>query len=166
MRDLTPEEERVVERIMRTVRQLTWFVVLFVTVIIIQIAWPPFLTLSWVDFGGEEEQLAQTEAPASAEEITLPLGSIDPESGLLVDEHYQLVANTCGGCHSTKLVTQNRATREGWKELIVWMQETQKLWDLGNNEPLILDYLEKNYGPTKKGRRAMLTDIEWYALEE
>lgn len=89
---------------------------------------------------------------------------IDPESGLIIDEHYELVNGTCSACHSINLVTQNSATREGWKELIVWMQKTQKLWDLGENEILILDYLEKNYAPKEQGRRAPLKDIDWYEL--
>ena len=45
------------------------------------------------------------------------------------------------------------------------MQETQELWDLGNNEAPILDYLAKHYGPENKGRRENLEDIEWYELE-
>ena len=75
-----------------------------------------------------------------------------------------MVKGTCSACHSIDLVTQNSATREGWKDLIVWMQKTQKLWDLGDNEALILDYLEKNYAPKEQGRRAPLKDIEWYEL--
>ncbi len=49
--------------------------------------------------------------------------------------------------------------------MIHWMQETQNLWDLGDNEALIVAYLAKNYPPGKKGRRARLTNIEWYDLE-
>jgi len=89
---------------------------------------------------------------------------IDVESGLIVDKHYELVKGTCSACHSVALVTQNRATREGWKDLIVWMQKTQKLWDLGGNEVLILDYLEKNYAPEEQGRRAPLKKVDWYEL--
>lgn len=89
---------------------------------------------------------------------------IDVESGLIVDKHYELVKGTCSACHSVALVTQNRATREGWKDLIVWMQKTQKLWDLGGNEVLILDYLEKNYAPEEQGRRAPLKNVDWYEL--
>lgn len=94
----------------------------------------------------------------------LPIGSIDPSNGLIVDENYTLVEQNCSACHSLKLVTQNKASREGWKDIIVWMQETQKLWDLGENEPLILEYLAKNYANTKTGRRLNLDNIEWYEL--
>ncbi len=49
--------------------------------------------------------------------------------------------------------------------MIVWMQETQGLWDLGNNEPIILDYLAEYYSPKKVGRRASLEDVEWYIID-
>jgi hypothetical protein len=85
-------------------------------------------------------------------------------TGLIVDVGCQEVMTTCGACHSLDLVTQNRATRDGWKDIIVWMQETQKLWDLGPQEDVILDYLAKNYAPENSGRRKNLTNIEWYPL--
>ncbi len=87
-------------------------------------------------------------------------------TGLIIDEGFELVAANCLGCHSGKLIAQNRASREGWKNLIRWMQKTQKLWDLGSNEDAILDYLEKNYAPEKSGRRAPLKNIQWHLLEE
>jgi hypothetical protein len=89
---------------------------------------------------------------------------IDVGSGLIVDEGYETVKGTCGACHSLDIVVQNKATRQGWKDIIVWMQETQKLWDLGENEVVILDYLEKNYAPEQSGRRKPLANIEWYDL--
>ena len=49
--------------------------------------------------------------------------------------------------------------------MIRWMQAEQKLWDLGENEDKILDYLAKNYAPENKGRRPILTDIDWYELD-
>ena len=88
------------------------------------------------------------------------------EYGFINDEGVNLVIANCTGCHSSKMVVQNRATREGWKSMIIWMQETQNLWELGKNEELILDYLSKNYAPENKGRRAVLSNIEWYVLEE
>jgi len=89
---------------------------------------------------------------------------IDLETGFIAKGDFEIVRTTCTACHSARLVLQNRATREGWKEMIVWMQETQKLWDLGANEELILDYLATYYGPVKKGRRAHLEIEEWYQI--
>ena len=92
--------------------------------------------------------------------------SLDAVTGLVVDDALPLVKGNCVGCHSAKLITQNRATREGWKSMIVWMQETQKLWDLGENEDEILDYLAKHYAPEQVGRRQNLQQVEWYDLKE
>ncbi len=86
------------------------------------------------------------------------------KSGLIVDKGYQLILNNCGACHSYKLVTQNSASAEGWTETIRWMQATQKLWDLGENEALIVAYLAKNYGVKKASRRLPLDKVEWYEL--
>lgn len=86
-------------------------------------------------------------------------------TGLIIAEGFETVRATCTACHSGKLVAQNRATRTGWKEMITWMQETQGLWALGENEPIILDYLATNYGPEETGRRANLEEVEWYILE-
>ena len=85
-------------------------------------------------------------------------------SGLIAAEGYELVNQNCGNCHSYKLVTQNRNTKEGWLETIRWMQETQKLWDLGENEDPLLNYLSTNYGPEETGRRKQLVVTEWYQL--
>ncbi|MBN4072430.1 monoheme cytochrome C [Crocinitomix catalasitica] len=85
-------------------------------------------------------------------------------SGMPADTGCAEVIQNCGACHSLDLVKQNRATKEGWKEIIVWMQETQKLWDLGTKENVILDFLAKNYGPENSGRRKNLENVEWYEL--
>lgn len=76
------------------------------------------------------------------------------------------VVISCTPCHSAKLVIQNRATKEGWTEIIRWMQATQNLWDLGKNETIITDYLATHYAPENKGRREALTNIEWYDLKK
>jgi CxxC motif-containing protein (DUF1111 family) len=97
---------------------------------------------------------------------SVPVNKIDTISGLMVDENFELVRGQCTACHSAKLITQNSASREGWEQMIRWMQKDQGLWDLGESEPLILDYLSKHYGLKQKGRRAPLTDIEWYLLPD
>lgn len=86
-------------------------------------------------------------------------------TGLIVDDGIDLVMTTCVACHSIDLVTQNRADHKGWKDIIVWMQETQGLWDLGENEEMILTYLAKNYAPEDSGRRRNLKNIDWYELQ-
>lgn len=72
----------------------------------------------------------------------------------------------CTTCHSSQLVLQNRMNKERWTATIKWMQETQNLWDLGENQAVIVNYLATNYPPIEKGRRENLSDIEWYVLEE
>lgn len=86
-------------------------------------------------------------------------------SGLIVADGYKLVLNNCGGCHSHKIIIQNQANALGWTETIHWMQKTQNLWDLGENEAPIVAYLAKYYGIKKKGRRENLKNIDWYALD-
>jgi hypothetical protein len=91
-------------------------------------------------------------------------GGIHLPSGLIAEEGYQLVLNNCGACHSYKLVSQNSANAEGWTETIRWMQKTQKLWDLGEDESKIVAYLAKNYGVKEVNRRKPLAQIDWYEL--
>lgn len=76
-----------------------------------------------------------------------------------------LVIQNCTNCHSAKLVTQNRMTKERWNATIRWMQKTQNLWELGEKQDVIVDYLVTNYPIEEKGRRASLADIEWYQLK-
>ena len=90
---------------------------------------------------------------------------IHVRTGFVEGDGLMEVVNNCTNCHSAKLVTQNRMSKEQWEATIRWMQETQNLWDLGDNEPIIVNYLATHYAPTKKGRRQNLTDIDWYALE-
>ena len=81
----------------------------------------------------------------------------DPESGMIIDEHWQLVRAMCSSCHSPKLYTNYGATRETWAGLIDWMQAKQGLWEIPvETESHILDYLEKNYPPGEQSRRRNL----------
>lgn len=91
---------------------------------------------------------------------------IHVRTGLIEAEGLMSVVNNCTNCHSAKLVTQNRMDRERWISTIRWMQETQNLWDLGDQENVIINYLITNYPAAKKGRRSLLSEIEWYELED
>lgn len=89
------------------------------------------------------------------------------KTGLMADPNLQVIIGACTSCHSAKLITQNRATKEGWENMIDWMQETQGLTDLGDKEPVIVDYLTKYYSPKEEGRRGNLDveSIDWYILD-
>ncbi|GMN05806.1 hypothetical protein MTsPCn5_11950 [Croceitalea sp. MTPC5] len=102
----------------------------------------------------------------SEEDLDKIENGIHVRTGLVNAAGLMEVVNNCTNCHSAQLVTQNRMDKESWLATIRWMQETQNLWDLGKNEEIIIDYLVTNYPPRKKGRRAALTDIDWYELEE
>ncbi|AQG79913.1 hypothetical protein [Spirosoma montaniterrae] len=96
---------------------------------------------------------------------------VDAETGLVDDTNLMLVKAQCTACHSSKLILQHRFTRDGWQERIRWMQKYHKLWDLGESEKVVLDYLEKYYGPqtarfSNTLRRAPLKNVQWYQLEQ
>ena len=79
-------------------------------------------------------------------------------NALKLGEGRSLVAAQCGLCHSLTLVAQNRADRQGWLDLIRWMQNKHGLWPLGELEAPVLDYLETHYAPTVSGRRRPLAE--------
>jgi hypothetical protein len=90
----------------------------------------------------------------------------DKETGLIIDKDLYMVKAQCTSCHSSKLIVSNHFTRDGWKQKIRWMQANHNLWDLGETEKQVLDYLEKYYAPTPTvARRQPLKDIKWYKLE-
>lgn len=96
-------------------------------------------------------------AVALAAPLTALAQETDPESGFIIAEGWQSVKANCTVCHSAKLVTQNRGTRQHWQDLIRWMQETQGLWEFQPaQEATILDYLAQHYGPEEDARRQPL----------
>lgn len=113
----------------------------------------------------KKEETKEVPVEISEQDFDKVENGVHVATGFVADEGMQLVIQNCTSCHSAKLVTQNRLSKEGWKATIKWMQETQNLWNLGPNEEKIIDYLAKNYGPVSKGRRQNLSNIEWYELE-
>tara|TARA_R110000772_G_scaffold67625_3_gene150153 strand:- start:330 stop:809 length:480 start_codon:yes stop_codon:yes gene_type:complete len=103
-------------------------------------------------------------APIEEDEDRIENG-IHVRTGLIEAEGLMEVVYNCTNCHSSKLVIQNRMNYESWIATIRWMQETQNLADLGLNEEIIVNYLVTNYPPVKKGRREILSNIDWYDLE-
>ena len=114
---------------------------------------------------GTKMLVVKTVDPIKIDSAEIKNGIHEP-SGLIADTGFVLVLNTCTRCHSIDIVKQNRATKEGWKDMIRWMQKTQGLWDLRENEEPILKYLAKNYASTNTGRRKNLENVVWYDLKE
>ena len=147
----------ITKRLIKQTNRLGWLIILVCIVTIWLLMGAP---------GTDYKQKTIASAP-QIEEEDFPLdssmiGQIDSESGMIIDTHWELTKVTCNQCHSPKLFTQTRATREGWKEMFIWMQETQGLWDLGESEPKILDYLSKHYGYSNP--QTLQVD-EWYELD-
>ncbi|WP_306642884.1 hypothetical protein [Sanyastnella coralliicola] len=159
-----PIQDEILEKVVKRTNVLVYASTFIVIVAMFNIMAPDTAER----FFGETEEVLEPEIIPMAEDIPDDLieNGIHMRTGLIVDDGFEQVKVTCLACHSAKLVTQNRADRDGWKKMIRWMQETQNLWDLGPNEDIILDYLAKNYAPEQEGRRANLKDIEWYVLED
>ena len=114
--------------------------------------------------------LVQPKIASSSQIVVLDTTRIDPESGMINDPSLMLVKAQCTACHSSKLILQHRFTRAGWLDRIRWMQKYHKLWDLGESEKVVLDYLETYYGPDSAVkntifRRAPMKPVQWYRLE-
>ncbi|MEP0985113.1 cytochrome C [Ekhidna sp.] len=124
-----------------------------------------FAIVIYMGYDYLESKRPNNTAIAAADAALEITNGIHVQSGLVEGEGLKLVIQNCTPCHSAKLITQNRMTETGWKSTIQWMQETQNLWDLGDNESSIINYLANNYAPQKKGRRAQLENIEWYEME-
>ena len=160
MSDFSENKKEAVKKVVRHYNRLLFFSGLIVLFVVIQIVTPNLFNNAVDKDKGEIVAFVVEEVDEDLIE-----NGVHVASGLIVDEGYELVLNSCGGCHSLKLVTQNHGNEQDWVDIIRWMQETQKLWDLGSAEEDIVKYLAKNYGPKEKSRRANLKNIEWYELE-
>ncbi len=74
--------------------------------------------------------------------------NVDPETGLIIAKGFEEVKENCTVCHSASFILLQKGDRQTWKEMVVWMQETQGLWQFDpKTEDLILTYLATNYSP-------------------
>lgn len=98
----------------------------------------------------------QTTGSAEASKSTekIEKAKIDEDTGFIIDEHWELAKTHCTACHSARLVTAQRGTKQMWLEMIHWMQSTQGLWKFDQEtEENLLNYLAKNYAPEENYRR-------------
>jgi len=60
------------------------------------------------------------------------------------------VIMVCSGCHSLKLVAQNRMSRRNWDLTLTWMQKNHNLWAINKKQrKILLDYFERHLAPGK-----------------
>jgi hypothetical protein len=82
--------------------------------------------------------------PASAPDAR---PAVDRRTGLVRADGFELIVSRCTRCHTARIITQTRSSREQWLGMIRWMQLTQGLEELEPGvEAAILDYLERHYG--------------------
>lgn len=161
------DNQNPLKKIRAIIRSLQWVTGLVIIILSLTVGiglFPEYFTRI-IKGQNSEEKVNSESLELKSDETSIENGVHLP-TGFIVDEGYEQVVSTCTACHSAKLVTQNRATREGWISMIRWMQATQNLWDLGENEEVIVRYLAKNYAPVKIGRRKKLENIEWYELND
>ena len=103
----------------------------------------------------------ESESPKKLPVANEPGSNFDA-SNFASGEGRELVVANCTACHSDKLVTQNRSNRQGWRELIHWMQKKPGLWPLDpQTENIIVGYLATHYGRPEVAddtRRPALSD--------
>ena len=88
--------------------------------------------------------------------------AIDPVLIEDSDGSWLLVRAHCTSCHSSQILKNLRLSREAWQDVIARMQTEEGLWNLGDEEAKILDYLATYFGPRsdpiqRRSRRAPIT---------
>ncbi len=95
--------------------------------------------------------------PTREPETVVAEPALDPATGLITAQDWEIVRANCTPCHSAKLITQQRGTAEQWLTMIRWMQAKQNLWPFDENtESRIIAYLATNYPPDAARRRAAI----------
>ena len=103
------------------------------------------------------KETAVEQAPGIVEPPAVADVQIDPLTGFRMAGEWQLVRAHCTGCHSAKLITQQRGTAQQWLTMIRWMQKKQNLWEFdAATESSIIAYLSENYPPDEAQRRAAI----------
>ena len=106
---------------------------------------------------GREDAVPPASVPADAP-VAVAETQLDPLTGFRMTGDWEIVRAHCTGCHSAKLVTQQRGTARQWLTMIRWMQKEQNLWAFDPvTEEKIIRYLAENYPPSAAQRRAALS---------
>ncbi len=71
--------------------------------------------------------------------------SMVPSAGA-ADDGKALFQEKCGACHSTKVATHKKETRETWTAIVKAMQAKRANWISDAQAQKIVDYLSAEYG--------------------
>ena len=122
-------------------------------------AWPALalVAVGLAVLSGCVKEDAPTATPAAPPTTAAAEPPIDAATGFKMTGDWQLVRGNCTGCHSAKLITQQRGTEQQWLAMIRWMQKKQNLWQFDpDTETRIIAYLAENYPPQAARRRAAI----------
>ena len=101
--------------------------------------------------------LASVAALLAAAVVLADEPELEAFTGLKKAGDWELVRNNCVACHSARLITQQRGSKEQWLAMIRWMQKSQNLWQFDpDTEARIVGYLAEYYPPRQQSRRALL----------
>lgn len=96
-------------------------------------------------------------AAISSGHAATPDEQIDPATGLIVGEGWEIARAHCGACHSYRLITSQGGDKAFWVGTIRWMQATQNLWAIpAEQEAALIRYLATFYPSEEGGRRPPL----------
>jgi hypothetical protein len=161
MSDKTPNEREIIIRFSNLMRKMNIAIILFILVAI------------WLIAGGPDFIIRQDKNPNSTSEKEITTASnphidskiIDEETGLIMDANLEVVVVNCIACHSAHLITYTSADSSQWHDMIKWMQQTQGLWDLGNDEKSIIEYLSQHYGPSNRQNQSEEITTTWHEID-
>lgn len=149
--------EKYLKEVSRLIRLSSVLLILIAGFILFYMINPNFLSF-------QSKPEITVNVPVEVDEDRIENG-IHVRTGLIDAKGLMTVVNNCTNCHSAKIILQNRMDTERWNTTIKWMQETQNLWELGDNQEIIVNYLVTNYPVKNKGRRENLSNIDWYELK-
>ena len=132
------KDNELIRTLHRTVGILKGTIVSILLVLILTVYAGYLISPSPSNSKNSQEVMVETNLAGTMNEVEV-INGIHQRTGLIAGEGLESVIQNCTSCHSAKLITQNRMSKSGWLSSIRWMQETQGLWDLGNNEDLIVD---------------------------
>ena len=115
------------------------------------------VTLALLGLAACSRETPPAERAADPEPAVAAEPALDPVTGLKMAGDWEIVRANCTACHSAKLITQQRGSKQQWLTMIRWMQKKQNLWAFDpDTEQRIIDYLAEQYPPSDAQRRAAI----------